>query len=123
MTLLRTSLFILALGLFSCNSAKKAKDDKNMDPVAMNNEKTMMEGGFLKGVVIASDAEGDCAYKIRIMDNENYDETYLLDPINITEKYAKDGEKIWFKFSGLKRANRCAGATPVSITEIAKREE
>ena len=87
------------------------------------NEKKMMEAGFLKGVVIKSDVEGDCQYTIRVIGDKNYDESYLLDPINITNDYAIDGQKIWFKFAGLRMMNRCEKANPVNILEIAKREE
>ena len=119
MRLFKTSiLVVMCLGLFGCNASKKKAEAE-----LTGNEKKMVEAGFMRGVVMASDAEGDCRYTIQIVGDENYDETYLLDPINITEKYAKDGEKIWFKFSSLKQMNRCAKASPVSITEIAKREE
>ena len=55
------------------------------------------------------------------MDDRNY--PYHLDPINITEEFKKDGEKIWIKFGGLKMMNRCEKANPISIIEIQKRVE
>ena len=123
MTLFKTSILLLALGLFSCNSASKATQDKTTETVSMENEKTMEDGGFLKGVIVASETEGDCPYTIRVIGNDNYSETYLLDPINITEEYMKDEEKVWFKFAGLRMMNRCEKASPINIIEMQKREE
>jgi len=80
----------------------------------------MIENGFKKGVIVASDKEGDCPFTIKLRDN---DYSYYLDPINLTEEFKKDGEKIWVKFAGLRMMNRCEKANPVSIIEMHVREE
>lgn len=89
----------------------------------MEKEKTMKEAGFLEGVIVASSEEGDCPFTIRVLNNDSYSESYLLDPINMTDEYKSNGQKIWFTFAGLRMQNRCDKANPVNIIEIQKREE
>lgn len=119
MTLVRTLFVLFAITLISCNSGSKATngDGPNEEEIAMIAKK-MKEAGFHSGTIVYSDAEGDCAYTIDV-DSDDY--KYLLDPINLDEKYQKDGAKIWFKFAGLKMMNRCEKANPVSIVEIQDR--
>ena len=120
MTLLKTSFLIFSVFIISCcSSTKTTNTTENSNNVELETKK-MMEEGFKKGIIVASDKEGDCPYTIQLMD-ENF--PYYLDPINITEEFKKDGEKIWFKFNGLKMMNRCEKANPVSLTEIMKRVE
>jgi len=113
---------IFSIMILSCNTIK---DKKNADGTTASNEeimaeeKKMMEEGFKKGVIVYSDVEGDCPYTIK-MEGES---AYFLDPINLEEAFRKDGEKIWFKFNGLRRMNRCEKANPVSIETMQKRAE
>lgn len=79
----------------------------------------MMEEGFLKGTIVYSEVENDCPYTIRV----DAEEPYFLDPVNLDGKYEVDGEKIWFKYTGLRRMNRCEKANPINITEMQKRGE
>ena len=119
MTLIRTLFVLLTISFVSCDSSKKTAngDGPNQEELAMIAKK-MKEAGFYSGTIMYSDAEGDCAYTIDV-DSDDY--TYLLDPINLEEKFQKDGAKIWFKFAGLKMMNRCEKANPVSIVEIQER--
>jgi hypothetical protein len=119
MTLFRTLSVLAIITLFSCNSGSKATngDGPNQEEIEMIAKK-MKEAGFYSGTIIYSDKEGDCAYTIDV-DSEDY--KYLLDPINLEERYQTDGAKIWFKFAGLKMMNRCEKANPVSIVEIQDR--
>ena len=80
----------------------------------------MIEAGFIKGTIVTSKVEGDCPITIQV---EGKEDAYFLDPINLEENYKKDGEKVWFKFEGLRRKNRCNKANPISIIEIQKRVE
>ena len=43
---------------------------------------------------------------------------YYLDPINLEDKYQLAGLEVWFKYSGLRRMNRCQKANPIAIQEI-----
>ena len=121
LTLLKTSITIFSVFIFSfCTSTKNTSNDTiNSNDTKLEVAK-MMENGFKKGVIVASDKEGDCPYTIQLED-DNY--KYFLDPINITEDFKKDGEKIWVKFAGLRMMNRCEKANPVSIIEMHVREE
>jgi len=121
MTLLNSSFLLLSVFVMSCcSSTKTTNTTENSNNVEMETKK-MMEEGFKKGVIVTSRKEGDCPITIQMQDEET---TYFLDPINIAEKYkVTDGEKIWFKFTGLKMMNRCDKASPISITEIQKRVE
>ena len=121
LTLLKTSITIFSVFIFSCGTSTRNTSnvtDKSNE-TKMETAK-MMENGFKKGVIVASDKEGDCPYTIQLED-DNY--KYFLDPINITEEFKKDGEKIWVKFAGLRMMNRCEKANPVSIIEMHVREE
>ncbi len=80
----------------------------------------MIEEGFIKGTIISSKIEGDCPITIQVEGKEG---SYFLDPINLEDNYKNDGEKVWFKFAGLRRMNRCEKANPISIIEIQKRVE
>ena len=97
--------------LFSCKSTNNSENE-----IKIATEK-MLEAGFIKGTIITSKIEGDCPSTIKIQGKEAL---YFLDPINLEENYKNDGEKIWFKFAGLRMMNRCDKANPISITEIVK---
>jgi len=117
---LKTSLVLVGLiFMLSCTS-KKTTTDAMTDTERTSLNTKMMENGFKMGTIIASKLEGDCPYTIQLVD-DNY--SYYLDPINLDEGFKKHGEKIWFKFAGLKMMNRCEKANPISIIEIQKREE
>jgi len=106
---------IFSIMILSCTTIK---DKKNEENTATSSEE-MMEEGFKKGIIVFSDVEGDCPYTIK-MQGET---AYFLDPINLEEAFKKDGEKVWFKFNGLRRMNRCEKANPVSIETMQKRAE
>lgn len=124
MTLLKSLLFVLATSLISSCATKKSTDvtasEESKIESTMNSKKLMLEEGYSEGVIIASKTEGDCPFVIDI-DDENY--TYLLDPINLAEDFKTDNQKIWFKFTASRMANRCDKANPVSIVDIKKRVE
>ncbi len=123
MTFFKTSLILLSIFLISCCSTTKTtgEDQGNtkINDAKMNIEK-MITDGFKMGEVVYSDLEGDCEYTIRILLEE---EMYLFDPINLSEEFKKNGEKVWVKYGGLRMKNRCDKANPISIVEIQKRVE
>lgn len=124
MTFLKTLLIAVTVGLTaSCSSTKKGMSSDATDETKavtnMAEDAKKMEAGFMKGTVIASKEEGDCPFVIQV----EAEETYFLDPINMDETFQKDGEKIWFTFSGLRMMNRCDKANPINLIEIEKRTE
>jgi len=119
MKFINIPLLLLSFFLFSCNSTNKSIVDTSENEIRIEAEK-MIEAGFVKGTIVASEVEGDCPITIQVKGNEG---AYFLDPINLEENYKKDGENIWFKFEGLRRMNRCNKANPISIIEIQKRVE
>ncbi len=119
MTFFKTCLTLLTLVLISCNSSSKTTEDMAANEVINLEMKTakMIKAGFMSGTIVYSDKENDCPYVIDV-DSEDY--KYMLDPVNLEESFMKDGEKIWFKFAGLRMMNRCAKANPVNIIEMQK---
>ena len=102
--------------LFSCNSTNKSVSTTSENETQMESKK-MIEEGFTKGTITFSKEEGDCPVTIKVEGKEG---SYYLDPINLSEDFQKDEEKVWFKFGGLKMMNRCDNASPISIIEIQK---
>ncbi len=119
MKFINISILLFSMLLFSCNSTTTSvsKDSENTNQM---DSKKMIADGFTKGLIVTSKVEGDCPITIQI---EGEERTYFLDPINIEDPYKKDGEKIWFKYAGLRMMNRCLKANPISIIEIQKRVE
>ena len=115
MKFLSLSLLLL-LSVMSCNTTNKAVDTKNNTEQQMDSKK-MIADGYLAGQISISKEEGDCPVTIKV---EGKNGAYYLDPIDLKEDFQTDGEKVWFKFDGLRRMNRCEKASPVSISEIIK---
>lgn len=130
---LKTALSIVALTLLSCGSTEKQttstaetttteatiETETNTDNEKMDAQK-LMAAGYILGTIVYSDKEGDCPYTIQMPGDKM--EFYYLDPVNLEEKFKKDGQKVWIKFNGLRRMNRCDKATPAEITAIEKGE-
>ncbi len=124
MLFIKGTITALSVLLIACSSTNKATIDKASEETVTNTEKTMKEtamkeAGFLMAEVVASRVEGDCPFTLKV----NASEPYFLDPVNITDEYKKNGEKVWVKYSGLRMMNRCEKATPVNIVEIERRSE
>ena len=120
MTILKTTLFLtLAMALSFCAGSKnnKATTDNSSQPTI--SEEQMIEQGYLKGTIRFSETEGDCPYVIEV---DSADYNYMLDPVNLESDFMTDGVKIWFKFAGLRRPNRCEKASPVNLIEIQRRK-
>lgn len=118
-----TSLSLLiVLSIISCNTTNKVTETKNNTEQQMDAKK-MITDGYLAGQISISTEEGDCPTTILI---EGENGPYYYDPINLAEDFNKDGEfnndgeKVWIKFSGLRRMNRCEKASPILLNEIVK---
>lgn len=115
MKLLSLSLLLL-ITTASCNTANKATETKNETEQQMDSKK-MIADGYLAGEISISTKEGDCPVTILV---EGKSGAYYLDAINLSEDFSEAGEKVWFKFTPLRRMNRCDKANPINITEIVK---
>jgi len=123
---IKTTLTIAALALLGCGTAEKQSTSPSgtTDTVAetakiatVDTQKLKAEG-YVPGTIVYSDKEGDCLYTIQMSGDKNH----YLDPVNLEEKFKKNGQKVWIKFNGLRRMNRCHKAAPVEITAIKKGE-
>jgi len=76
---------------------------------------TSVDDNFLSGTMVYSSLENDCAYTIKVSENED---VYFFDPINLEDKYMKDGLKIQFQHRPLRVKKRCDKANPISITKM-----
>ncbi len=125
--LLKTGLAIFSTLILSCGTTEKqtqttstsetttsetTTNTETVDPQKMRGE------GYLLGTIVYSDKEGDCPYTIQMPGDKM--EFYYLDPINLDEEFKKDGQKVWIKFNGLRRMNRCDKATPAQLVDIKK---
>lgn len=135
---LKTALSIIAFSLLSCGAAEnQTQTSSNSETTSTASEtaaettstttdtdtlnpQQLMADGYLLGIIVYSDKDGDCPYTIQMPGDKM--EFYYLDPVNLDEKYKKDGQKVWIKFNGLRRMNRCDKATPAEITAIRKGE-
>ncbi|HLW31074.1 MAG TPA: hypothetical protein VKX40_02350 [Aequorivita sp.] len=121
---LKLLFFGLTLSIMSCNSSKTSQNVgttstiENSTDMDLMDEQKLIEDGFVKGIVVHSEIEGDCPYTIKMENGPG--EFYYLDPVNMDESFKKDGEEVWIKFRGLRRMNRCNKANPVEIVEIKK---
>lgn len=120
MRYLKTTIVLATLVLLSSCSNKTSGDAMAASKKA-EMETKMLSNGYKKGTIVASRTEGDCPYVIQLEDDTG--KPYFLDPINLDESYKKDGEKIWFTFSGLRMMNRCEKANPINLNAIEKRGE
>jgi len=119
MNIIKTVIVLISVATFAaCNSTKSNVNGDESASSSMQEDNRMTEAGFKKGTIVYSAEEGDCPYVIDV-DDPDYD--YMLDPINLDENYKAAGVKIWFKFAGLRMPNRCEKANPVNITEIQSR--
>ncbi len=121
---LKTGLVVFAFAILSCGTnVKQAATTATEETTPMEevvDTQKMLAEGYLLGTIMYSDKDGDCPYTIQMPGNKM--EFYYLDPINLEEKYKKDGQKVWVKFNGLRRMNRCDKATPAEIVDIKKGE-
>ncbi len=128
---LKIGLAIISTLILSCGTTEKKTQTTSTSETTTSSETTsttsttetmdpkkMMAAGYLLGTIVYSDKEGDCPYTIQMPGDKM--EFYYLDPINLEETYKKDGLKVWIKFAGLRRMNRCDKATPAEIIDIKK---
>jgi len=119
---LKVGLAIFSTIILSCGTTEKQTQTTSTEETTSSEEtvdpQKMMGEGYLLGTIVYSDKEGDCPYTIQMPGDKM--EFYYLDPINLEEEFKKDGQKVWIKFNGLRRMNRCDKATPAELADIKK---
>ncbi len=113
--IVRSILITLLVFMTACCSSKKSSANATQKAnETMMTDAKMMEAGFKSGTIVASKIEGDCPFTIEMAGEQ----PYFLDPINLGEKYKKNGMEIWFTFTGLRMMNRCEKANPINVNEM-----
>lgn len=105
---------VIALCVISCkNTDKVAKENANKE----TKEASFDPSEYKKGTIVYSEEQGDCEYTILFDNGSSYD------PIDLEDNYKKDGMGVYVKYRGLRMANRCLKASPISIEEIHEAKE
>lgn len=78
--------------------------------------KAMEKNGFLKATVVDKTGLDGCRFMLQLEDGK------MLQPLNLGEKYMKDGMKVWVQYTIQKDVMTvCMAGDVVNITEIEKR--
>lgn len=125
---IKIAITIISTLILSCGTTEKQSQTTSTSETTTSSETTtntetmdsqkMLAAGYLLGTIVYSEKEGDCPYTIQMPGDKM--EFYYLDPINLEEDFKKDGQKVWIKFNGLRRMNRCDKATPAELVDIKK---
>lgn len=120
-SIVKISVILILLSTGGCDSTKSSTKSEVEDSKTMvqNNQDDMIKDGFVVGT-IKSNKGSSCPY---IIIDEKRDLKY--DPINLDDEKFKafrvEEQKIYFKFTPLRRMNRCSEATPIQLIEIEMR--
>jgi len=98
-------------------TAKKGTSTESANGESLDNESGKLNSAYKQGTIQLSTDDGACPVTIKLADT-NYG--YLLDPVNIEDKFKQDGLAVWIKYTPLRMQNRCDNAHPVDLTEIKK---
>ena len=109
MIILKPTFVLLFFLTFSCSSTKDSKKDVTENTMET---KKMIAEGFEKGFIVESEKGMDCPYTIEVENNGNID---YLDPVDLPDKFKKNGVAVWFKFTPSRRMKRCEKADPVIL--------
>ena len=101
---------LMVVTIAGCGSSKSASEKNDMQEKI----KVLKSQGFTEGIIVHSEKPDDCEYTIKVAGGVEE----FLDPVNLDEKFKHDGQTIWFKYTSLRRQNRCQKARPVELTEV-----
>ena len=112
-----TSILFLALISFQCASSKKSKSNEQevsikSEEAAAEQGATMRSKGFTKGVIVDKTGLDGCTFLIEISDSK------ILEPIQLDEKFRKNGLAVYFKYKRSRKATTCMNGQPIIISEI-----
>ena len=106
---------IFFAGVVSCKPPMALQEKSNTESNSIAS--TINDKGFTPGIIKKVSYDSDCEFVIIISESVQYD------PINLSEAFKIDGQEVWFKFVGLRRANRCLDVSPIQITKMTKKQK
>ena len=121
-SILKISFILLLLTTGGCDSTKSSanEESKEAETKTQINSDDMVKEGFVLGSIKINRGSA-CPY---IIEDEQLGLKY--DPVNLDEekfkKFKLEEQKIFFKFTPLRRMNRCNEASPIQLTAIEIRE-
>ena len=122
---MRLILYILfgftLLFLMGCkSSSNNASENSNKAYIGEVNSEANIES-YNTGI-ITQNPESNCPYILTDLQSE-----ITYDPINFTDSKFKEfhnkNSKVYFKYHGLRRPNRCPNLLPINLLEIEKRSD
>lgn len=115
---------ILFLACQSLNSTK-ARDESRIETSSTNSSSETSalkpsEAHLAATITTGNHAKNreGCPWLLHIDNPPNQ----VLDPINLPQEFQRTNAKVWVKFSGMRRMNRCPEASPVWVEDIILRE-
>ncbi len=122
-----TPLFSIIAGcsllFLACQSLNptKAKDESRIEPSSTyaSDETSSLkpsEAHLAATIKVGEDIinRQGCSWLLHIDGPANQ----VLDPINLSQEFQRTNAKVWVKFRGMRRMNRCPEASPVWIEDI-----
>ena len=101
-----TLILVLVLTFSQCISTKKSiPNQQNL---------IMTKKGFTKAVIVDKTGLDGCSFLIQASDSIMYE------PINMEDKYKKDGLRVYIKYKRSRKATTCMNGQPIIISEIIK---
>ena len=126
-----TPLFLTIAGcsilFLACQSLNptKAKDESRIETSSINSSSETSalkpsEAHLAATITTGNHAKNreGCPWLLHIDKPPNQ----VLDPINLPQEFQRTNAKVWVKFSGMRRMNRCPEASPVWVEDIILRE-
>lgn len=97
--------------LCSCAAGKKSEKNTSSDETSASME------GMTEGIVRISNGESDCAVRI---ESDAAGDSEGFYPVNLDEKFKKDGLKIYFSYSPSRAPlpDNCIGLTAIVIDSV-----
>lgn len=110
-----------ALLVMSNSSCSRYKDPKQQmpqqDSAKASTDERMISEGYVKATVTDNTGLDGCRFMLTLESGKK------LEPVNLEEKYMKDGMKVWVKYQSVKdMMSICMAGEMVRITAIEERK-
>jgi hypothetical protein len=108
-SLVGIATLLVIMGTIGCSGSKDSVETKSTVDLSA-------EGFVMAEVVHDRSKEAPCDYLLQLGDRT------MLEPMALAEEFKTNGSKVWVKYSPQRRPSQCSGPTPISITDIRKRD-